>query len=254
MIHMMRLAFFAAAFFVAGTAAAFDPEDMNAAQRAALHAEIRAYLLENPEVILDVFAVLENRQIAAEAETARQAVTENADLLFRSQFDWVGGNPDGDVTLVEFFDYACGFCRRAHPEITELIETDGNIRFVLKEFPILGEDSMLASRFAIATRVALGDAAYAAIHDGLMGLRGGINQSALVRLATDLGLDADIILATMDDPIVTATIDTNHNLAQRLGISGTPSFIFNDQFVRGYLPLDDMMELVLDLRAATTIQ
>lgn len=236
-------------FALTGPAAAFDPEAMTDAERAAFHAEVRAYLLENPEVLMEAFAVLEERQVMAEAEAAARAVTDNAALIYESEFDWVGGNPDGDIVVVEFLDYRCGFCRRAHPEVDALVENDGNIRLVVKEFPILGEQSVLASRFAIATRVALGDEAYATVHDALMEMRGDITESSLALLADEAGLDSVAIFASLDDPIVETTIETNHLLAQRLGISGTPSFIFEDELVRGYVPLDGMTDLVASLRA-----
>lgn len=230
-------------------AAAIDIDDMSDAERAAFHSEIRAYLLENPEVLMEAIAVLESRQNAAEQEAAMMAVAANSEALFNSAFDYVGGNPDGDIVMVEFLDYRCSFCRRAHPEVAELVESDGNIRVIVKEFPILGEQSVLASQFAIATRIALGDEAYALVSDALMTMRSDVTEPALAALAQDNGLDPAPILAAMDDPLVAQTIEYNRALAQRLGISGTPSFVFEDQLVPGYVPLDGMIEIVANLRA-----
>lgn len=229
-------------------AAATDLANLSDAERAAFRAEIRAYLLENPEVLMEAIAVLEGR--SAEAEVARdaQAVAANADALFGSSFDVVLGNPEGDVTIVEFMDYRCSFCRRAHPEVMDLIEFDGNIRLVIKEFPILGEQSILASRFAIATRIAHGDAAYFAVHDALMNLRGDVSIPALEALANALDLDGTAIIGAMNDPLVQTVIDYNYALGQQLAITGTPSFVFGDQMVRGYVPLDGMQQIVAMLR------
>ncbi len=229
-------------------ALATDIGDMDAAERQAFREEVRAYLLENPQVLMEAIAVLEEQQAVAEAEAQQLAVIENEDALFNSAFDHVGGNLDGDVVIVEFLDYRCSFCRRAHPEVTELVEGDGNIRIITKEFPILGEQSVLASRFAIATRIALGGQAYELVSDGLMNLRADVTELALARLATDLGLDSTAIFEAMEDPLVQTTIDYNYELAQRMGITGTPSFVFGDQLVQGYVPLPNMQDIVSLIR------
>lgn len=233
---------------IGAPALATDLAQMTEAERAAFRDEVRAYLLENPEVMMEAFAILEQRQAEAEAAAQAVAVAENADALFHSAFDHVSGNPEGDVVIVEFLDYRCSFCRRAHPEVTDLVAGDGNIRIVTKEFPILGEESLLAARFAIATRIAHGGAAYELVSDGLMAMRSDVSELSLARLATDLGLDGGAIFAAMSDPLVQVTIDTNYALAQRLGITGTPSFVFGDQLVQGYVPLPDMQEIVASLR------
>lgn len=238
-----------AAGLMAATAASADLTDLSAAEREAFRAEVRAYLLDNPEVLMEAIGVLEERQAAAEAERDTMGVAANGDALFNSAFDWVGGNPEGDVVLVEFMDYRCSFCRRAHPEVTDLIELDGNIRYVVKEFPILGEQSVLASRFAIATRIVNGDEAYAQMNDALMEMRGDVTEASLAATANDMGLDPGPILDAMDDPLVAQTISYNHALAERLQISGTPTFVFGDQLVRGYVPLDAMLEIVETVRA-----
>ena len=246
---MKFLAPLALAGTLAATAAAADLIAMDDAERDAFRAEVRAYLLENPEVLMEAIGVLEQRQAAAEAERDTMGVAANAEAIFNSAFDWVGGNPDGDVVLVEFMDYRCGFCRRAHPDVEDLVSLDGNIRYVVKEFPILGEQSVLASQFAIATRIVNGDDAYARMNDALMVMRGDVNEASLAATANELGLDPAPILDAMDDPLVAQTIDYNHALAQRLQISGTPSFVFGDQLVRGYVPLDAMLQIVEGVRS-----
>ncbi|GAB4306810.1 MAG: DsbA family protein [Roseovarius sp.] len=230
-------------------AQALDLERLSDAERAAFRAEVRAYLLDNPEVIMEAVSVLEQRQAAAQADNDAALIASNAAAIFEDPRSWVGGNPEGDITLVEFMDYRCGYCRRAQPEVRELIEGDGNIRFVVKEFPILGEQSVLAARFAIATLQQAGADAYESIHDALMAFNGDIDTGALRRLGDSLGLDTQAIMARMDSPEVTQVIADNHRLAQKLGISGTPSFVMQERLLRGYLPLEAMQALAADIRA-----
>jgi protein-disulfide isomerase len=229
-------------------AQAFDITNMSDDERAALREEIRSYLLDNPEVIMEAVAVLEQRQAEAQAMSDVERVQINAEALFEDANSWVGGNPDGDITLVEFTDYRCGFCRRAHPEVEQLLEADGNIRFIIKEFPILGEESVLSSRFAIAVRQIAGDDAYKGAHDLLITYRGPITAEALTRMAEELSLDAAEVLTRMDSDAVTQVIADNQALAGRLQISGTPTFILGDQMLRGYMPLADMQTLVAQTR------
>ena len=229
-------------------AQAFDITSMTEDERAALREEIRSYLLDNPEVIMEAVSVLEQRQAEAQAQGDVDLVRVNAEAIFEDDHSWVGGNPEGDITLVEFTDYRCSFCRRAHPEVEQLLEADGNIRFILKEFPILGEESVLSSRFAIAVKQIAGDEAYKAEHDALISYRGNITPEALERIAGDLDLDAAAIMAQMTSEEVTQVIAANHALAGRLQISGTPTFILGDQMLRGYMPLADMQALVAQTR------
>jgi protein-disulfide isomerase len=223
--------------------------EMSVDEREALRAEIRAYLLEHPEVLIEAMDVLQTREQEAAAQRDLLLLSDNADTIFSSPDDWVGGNPEGDVTLVEFMDYRCGYCRKAYAEVEELVKSDGNIRFVVKEFPILGEASLLSSQFAIAVRQLHGDEAYKAAHDGLIALRGEPNAETLARLATDIGLEAQPILDRMGSEEVMAVIKANHDLADTLEISGTPTFVLKDMMVRGYVPLDAMREIVAEVRA-----
>lgn len=234
---------------LAAPAGAGEMDRMTADERAAFRAEVRAYLLENPEVIMEAVAVLEARRAEAQAATDMALIGENAQALFNDGQSWVGGNPDGDITLVEFMDYRCSYCRRAFDEVVELVESDGNIRFVIKELPVLGEQSVAASRFAIATQRVAGDAAYKAIHAALMSYDGDMSEVGFSRLARSMGLDAQPILDQMNDPEVSALIDANFKLAQKMGISGTPSFVMGGQLLRGYMPLEQMRAAVDKERA-----
>lgn len=228
--------------------AAVDLDHMNDAERAAFGDAVRAYLLENPQVIMEAVAVLEQRQQAEQMQADVSLVTDNRAAIFDDGFSFVGGNPDGDITLVEFMDYRCGYCKRAAPEVDKLLAADGNIRLIVKEFPILGEQSLLASRFAIATKQLAGDDAYKAIHDALVAFNGNITLPALTRLARGLDLDAAAIADAMDSPDVTAEIMATRALAQRLAISGTPTFVMEDELLRGYLPYDQLQAIVADKR------
>lgn len=230
-------------------AQAFDPAAMSAEERAAFGAEVRAYLMENPEVILEAVNLLEQQQAAAEANRDEAMVAANLEELINDGYSWQGGNPDGDITLVEFMDYRCGYCRKAAPEVTKLLAADGNIRLIIKEFPILGEASVLASRFAVATKHVAGDDAYHQVHDALIELGSEPNEVTLRRLADGLSLDADAILAKMDSDEVTSELRQTRALAQKLAISGTPTFVLGDQLLRGYLPADQMKILVEEQRA-----
>ncbi len=233
---------------VALPASALDLSKMTEEERSIFRDEVRSYLMDNPEVIMEAVAVLEERQQQAQAQADETLVSDNADQIFNDGYSFVGGNPDGDITLVEFLDYRCGFCKRAHGEVAKLLETDGNIRLIVKEFPILGPQSLLASRFAVATKQIAGPEAYKGLTDALMTLEGDVNIRALRRMASTFGLDADAIEAHMDSPEVTQEIADTRALAERLKITGTPTFVMHDELLRGYLPYDQMQALVEEKR------
>jgi protein-disulfide isomerase len=244
--RLLPLALIAA---LAAPAQGGDVAEMTETERAAFRAEVRAYLLENPEVLAEAIEVLNQREAAAAAETDAALVQAHAEALFGDPASWVGGNPEGDITVVEFIDYRCGYCRKAHAEIAELIESDGNIRFIVKEFPILGQASLDSARFAVAVLQTGGPEAYGQAHDALIALRGEPTPDALSRLAADLGLDSGAVLAAMNSPEVSAVIDANHDLGTRLGINGTPTFVVDGAMLRGYVPLEGMRQIVADQRA-----
>jgi protein-disulfide isomerase len=231
-------------------AQAFDPAAMTDTDKAAFGDAVRAYLMENPEVLMEAIAVLEQRQQEAEAANDLELLATNADEILNDPSSWVGGNPAGDITVVEFVDYRCGYCRKAHDEVAELVGSDGNIRLVMKEYPILGEESVVSSRFAIATRLVAGDEAYKRAHDALIALRGNATVETMGTLADELGLDRAAILAKMDTPEVAAIIEANHALGSRMQINGTPTFIIDKTMVRGYVPLDGMRQIVQGQRDA----
>lgn len=234
---------------VAMPAAAFDISEMSDEERSAFRAEIRAYLLDNPEVLMEAISVLEQREREAQLANDLALAQAYEDELLNDGHSWVGGNPDGDVTIVEFLDYRCGYCKRAFDEVEALLANDGNIRFIVKEFPILGEQSTLASRFAVAVLRIEGDAAYKDVHDALMTMRTDVTMSALVQMSDAFGLDTAAISAEMQSEDVSRVISENRALAQALAISGTPTFVIGDQLVRGYIPGDQMELVVAEARA-----
>ncbi len=245
---MRHLAALALTALIALPAAALDLTNMTDEERQIFREEVRSFLMENPQVIMDAVQVLEQQQQAAQAQADLNLVSDNKADIFEDGYSWVGGNPDGDITLVEFLDYRCGYCRRAHDEVAKLLETDGNIRLIVKEFPILGEQSVLASRFAIATRIVEGDEAYKNINDALMTYSGEFNMRNLRRLADSLVIDADAVEAKMESEEVSDEIRRTRALAQRMQIQGTPTFVLEDELLRGYLPYDQMLEIVKEKR------
>ncbi len=234
---------------LAAPASAFDVSSMTDAERDAFRAEIRAYLLDNPEVIFEAVDIAEQRQAQQQAVGDEQLLADNADAIFDDGMSWVGGNPDGDITIVEFMDYRCGYCRKAHDEVSELVGSDGNIRYIVKEFPILGEASTISTRFALAARLVGGDDAYKAAHDALITMTSDLSEPVLRRLAETLELDADAVLADMSNPEIDRQIAETRALAQALQINGTPTFVMEDELVRGYVPLETMREIVDSLRS-----
>lgn len=241
----MRLTATLAALMLTTTSAvALDLDAMSDAERSTFRAEVRAYLLEDPEVLMEAIAVLENRQETAEATRDEQLAQTNMNALVNDGVSYVGGNPDGDITIVEFLDYRCSFCRRAHPEVEELITSDGNIRIIIKEFPILGEQSVLASQFAVATRIVAGNEAYKQVGDALIALNSDITPASLGALASAFDLDTDAIFAEMNSQAVQDELTNNRALGDRMQITGTPTFVFGEEMVRGYVPLDTMRQIV----------
>ena len=224
-------------------------ENMTDAEREVFRAEVRAYLLDYPEVILEAIQVLEQREAQQEAQSDLELVQENFEELTRDGFSWVGGNPDGAITIVEFSDYRCAFCKRAHPEIAALLAANDDVRFVLKELPILGADSTLTSRAAIAVLTSQGDDIYGAFHDLLMEHNGAVNVKTLSRLVVKAGGDADLMVAHMDDPVVDQIIAKNRALASRMKITGTPSFLIGTEMMRGFAPASSMQSFVDRARA-----
>lgn len=244
MTSSLRLAACAAAL-LALTPAAFAEGSFNDAQKKELGEIVRQYLLENPEVLLDVSKALEAKQQQMEQQQRAQVLQSNADQIFRSPNDFVAGNPKGDVTVVEFFDYNCGWCKKGFPEVVNLIEKDKNLRVVLKEFPIFGGDSDYAAMAAIAARK---QGKYWELHQAMFSHESKITKQVVDELAAKHGLDMEKLKADMKDPSVAQELAATHALAQSLAISGTPAFIVDDKVSPGYLPADALASMIGEVR------
>lgn len=221
-------------------------QEFNDKQKSEIEQIMRDYLLENPELLLDVGRLLEQKQAEDEQKKRVAGVTENAEEIFRSPADYVAGNPNGDVTMVEFFDYNCSWCKKGMPEVMQLLEKDKGLRFVLKEFPIFGEDSEYAARAALAARK---QGKYWELHLAMLGHEGKIKKDDVDRIAQETGLDLDRLRKDMEMPEIAEAILRNQELAQRLAINGTPAFIIGSTVVPGYLPAEGLAEKIQDVRA-----
>ncbi|PZF76209.1 DsbA family protein [Aestuariivirga litoralis] len=244
MTFRLRLAA-AAAALLALTPMAFADASFNDAQKKEIGEIVRQYLLENPEVLLDVSKALEARQQQQEEEQRTAVLKSSAKEIFHSPNDYVAGNPKGDVTIVEFFDYNCGWCKKGFPEVMSLIEQDKNLRFVLKEFPIFGGDSDYAAMAAIAAKK---QNKYWELHQAMFQHEGKITKEAVDELATKHGIDLAKLKADMKDPSVAQELADNHQLAQSLAINGTPGFIIDDKVSPGYLPADSLAQIIDEVR------
>lgn len=233
---------------LAGPALSFDIGSMTDSEKAAFGAAVREYLMQNPEVLVESINVLEERRAASEATSDRELVALNRDAIFADGHSWVGGNPEGDLTIVEFIDYRCGVCRRFNDEVHDLVQADGNIRLVLKEFPILGPESEMSARFAVAVRQIAGDDAYMKAHDSLITLRGPATIEAMRKIAGEIGVDADEAIEAMQGEPVTAALRANAELAERMAIMGTPTFVIGPELLRG-IPSTGLAEAVAQIRS-----
>jgi len=225
-------------------------EDLSADERTAFRNEVRAYLLDNPEVLMEAIAVLEARQKDNQSAGDQAMINAHSEEIYNDGFSYVGGNLQGDVTLVEFLDYRCTYCRKAHDEVAELVKSDGNIRLIIKEFPILGEQSLISSKLAIATLHVAGPGAYAKIHDFLITFRGNLNANNMAALLEKIDQDPTPVLAYMENDAVNGQIGRVNGLAGNLQITGTPTFVLGENLIRGYVPLANMRELVTMVRNA----
>ncbi|MDQ0314780.1 DsbA family protein [Amorphus orientalis] len=217
--------------FAGLTAPAFAAE-FSDGEKTEIETIVRDYLLANPEVLEEAFSNLQERRRAEESQAQQQAVTDNRSLLLNSSRQAVIGNPDGDVTLVEFFDYNCGYCRRANDDLKRLIDENPDLRVVLKEFPVLGPPSVEAAQVAIAVNDVAPDR-YGEFHDTLISSDGRVDGAAALALVREMGIDTAAVEAAMEDDNVQATIEEVYGLANALGLTGTPSYVVGDSVMVG---------------------
>ncbi|MCI4662985.1 MAG: DsbA family protein [Neomegalonema sp.] len=219
------------------------------AQRAAIREEARKLLAEEPQLVLQALQALEEARRQQEEEAATAALSSYEQDLLNDGYSYVGGNLEGDITLVEFLDYRCGFCKRAHKEVEDFVAADGNVRLVVKEFPVLGPDSERAG-LAASAAMKQGPEKYKAFHDGMMTHRGALDERAVFFYAEQAGLDVEKLKADMEDPAVKQGIGKNYEIAQALQINGTPAFIMGDEIIRGYVPADALKGFAEKARAS----
>lgn len=234
-------------FGVAVGKAPADDEKIGPAQRKAIEEVVRQVLRDNPEILVEAIHAARAKQETAERTRAAKALSERRKDLERNPTSPVIGNPDGDVTVVEFFDYRCGFCKRAHPTMAELLKSDPKVRVVLKEFPILGPESILASRTALAVH-RIDPAKYRPFHDALMTDRAAVSRERLLQIAKSVGIDVGKLEKSIADPAIDAVIGETMELAQALGINGTPAFVVGDQIVPGAVDVDTLKQLIAKAR------
>lgn len=206
---------------------------------------IRQYLRENPDVVIEAIQSYQRGQQMAEDERSQQAVKAHLAALKDDTDSPTIGNPDGDVVIVEFMDYRCGYCRRVVEDLKKTVEEDGNIRLIIKEFPILGPASIQAAKAALAAHK---QDKYEAYHFALMTRPGDMSDPHLMKVARDLGLDTALLKRDMESEEIEALIQRNRGLAQRLGINGTPAFVFGETLVRGAVDAETMRRLIAKAR------
>ena len=221
-------------------------EEFNAKQREEMGQIIREYLLKNPEVLRDAFQELEKKTQEAETAAAQSAIVDNAKDIFRAEGDLVVGNPEGKITLVEYFDYNCGYCKRSVSDVDKLMQENKDLRIVFKEWPILGPGSTYAAKAAMASRK---QNKYWEFHVALMAERG-LDEEKVHKVAQGLGLDVEKLKADMQDPEIQKILDRNMKTAEALGIQGTPAFLVDDQMFPGAVGYSALAEAVGKVRDA----
>jgi protein-disulfide isomerase len=222
-----------------------EADQLSAGQRSEVERIVREYLISHPEVIQDAMAELDKRQVAAQAEKHKAAIKQYSEALFSSPRQVVLGNPNGNVTFVEFFDYNCGYCKRAMDDMLALLKDDPKLKVVLKEFPVLGPSSIEAAQVAVAVRMQdKSGKKYLEFHQKMLGSRGEANKARALAVAKDIGLDMARLDKDIASPEVKATLQESFKLAEALGLNGTPSYVIGDNVVIGAVGIDALKEKV----------
>jgi len=245
-ISMLTAALYSAATLASPVAA--QTPMFNDDQRKAIGEITREYLLKNPEVLQDMMAELERRNAEAQARSQAEVLSAEKDKIFNSPHDYVVGNPQGDVTLVEFLDYNCPYCKKAVGDVKALIKADPKLRVVLKELPVLGPPSLEASRVALAAKQQLKIDRLLEYHTRLMESRGQVDGEKAKAVAKDMGLN----MVQLEKDIETAggrgVIEATGMLAEKLGITGTPGFVLGDQVIAGAVGVDPLQQAISNVR------
>ena len=246
-----RLSMRLAAVFPLAVAAALTiaapsrADEFTTEQKKAVEGIVHDYLLKHPEVLLDAIQAADDKMKKDAKDKAAKALIERHHDIFDDPASPTGGNPHGDVTMVEFFDYRCPYCKQVEPALEKVIAADRKLRFVYKEFPVLGPASITAARAALAARKA---GKYEAFHSAMMAARGQITDQTVYDVAGKVGLDVAQLKKDMGAPEVDKELKANLDLAEALDIRGTPAFIVGDQIIPGAVDLDTLKQLVADAR------
>ena len=213
--------------------------------KAVLGKAIREYLMANPEVLVEAMQELERKQDSQRDTVAQKAIQENRAGLMNDPESPIHGNPNGDVTIVEFSDYQCPYCKRAHTTVKSVLAADSKVKLVFKDLPILGEPSRIAALAALAARA---QNKHLALHDALMEFSGKLDRDRIMEIAGSVGLDVARLQKDMDDPKLKEIIERNMALASALGVRGTPAFVIGNQFVPGAVDADTLKRMINDVR------
>src|SRR6201991_4291332 len=228
---------------------AVPAQSISDAQRSDIEKIVREYIISHPEVLEEAMNELSKRQAAAEAAKHEAGVASNADAIFNSPRNVTLGNKDGDVTFVEFFDYNCGYCKRAMADMLELMKADPKLKVVLKEFPVLSQGSMEAAQVAVAVRMQDPTGKkYLDFHQKLLNGRGQADKARAIAAAKEAGLDMARLDKDMASPEVRATLEENFKLAEDMGLNGTPSYVIGKQVVVGAVGLDNLTKKIGEAR------
>jgi protein-disulfide isomerase len=243
--RLLAPALFAFSLALCGAPPLASAQSFSDGQRGDIETIVRNYLLAHPEVLEEAMTELSKRQAAAETEKHEAGVAKNADTIFNSPRGVVLGNKDGDVTFVEFFDYNCGYCKRAMTDMLDLMKSDPRLKVVLKEFPVLSQGSVEAAQVAVAVRMQdPSGKKYLDFHQKLLGGRGAADKARAMAAAKEAGLDTARIEKDLASPEVRATIEENFKLAEAMGMNGTPSYVIGKQVVIGAVGLDNLREKI----------
>lgn len=211
--------------------------EFNTAQKTEIETIVHSYLLAHPEILREVSVELEKKQQAEEADQRGHAIDDNKQELLNSPFQAVIGNPKGKITLVEFFDYNCGYCKRALSDLVSLVKEEPDLRVVLKDFPVLGPNSVEAAQVASAARKQISGEKFFEFHQKLLSAHGPVGREQALAVAKELGLDMDRLQTDMKDPAIHAGIENIMKMADQLNLTGTPSYVVGDEAVVGAVGL-----------------
>jgi protein-disulfide isomerase len=235
----------ACAFLTAVPLRPLVASEMTPEQRRAIEDIIHDYLMHNPDVLIEALREAEAKASSdADAKTA-QVLRDRRGEVFDDPATPVGGNPQGDVTIVEFFDYRCPYCKQVHPALQKLLDQDRKLRFLYKELPVLGPQSDVAAHAALAARL---QGKYEAFHAAMMAIKGQITEEVVYRVAGSIGVDVERLKRDMADPEIDKALDANKALANALDLHGTPGFIIGEHVIPGAMDLDALKNLVADAR------